>query len=121
MPIIDHSEVLELDWRTGYCKRNIAGEGEGVSVEFSIDVAQQGAGAPLHYHEEDELIVVLEGKLEVLLDDEVIEVGPGHTIAVPSGTPHGFKACELTTLFVFFPASRPFDRTHYVDGSRPNI
>lgn len=119
MPIIDHSDAPEVPWRPDYRKWAIAGEDERISSELSLDVVEPGAGAPLHYHEDDEMLVVLEGRVEARLGDEVAEVGPGHTIVVPPNTPHGFTSRERTTLLVFFPATRPFERTHYLEGSPP--
>jgi mannose-6-phosphate isomerase-like protein (cupin superfamily) len=47
--------------------------------------------AGLHVHrEEDEAWYVLEGRLGVLVGDEVVEAGPGEGVLVPRGTPHTY-------------------------------
>ncbi len=64
MPVVKNAEAREIPWRPGYRNFVLAGEAEGVSVSSSLGVLEQGAGAPLHFHEEvDEVIVVLEGTL----------------------------------------------------------
>lgn len=54
-----------------------------------------GMVTPLHvHHEEDELWVVVEGRLSVYVDGETAEVGPGDVAFGPRGTPHAFRVDE---------------------------
>ena len=123
MPIIDHSQAPEVPWRPGYRKWDVAGEEQGVTSTFSINTAEPGAGAPLHTHTIDELIVVMEGTLEVSMDGETRTVGPNHTVVIPPGAEHGFRVTGEGTaqLLVFFPALNPYaeEHTHYLEGARP--
>jgi quercetin dioxygenase-like cupin family protein len=123
MPIIDHHQAPEVPWRSGYRKWDIAGREQGVTSTFSINTAEPGAGAPLHAHSVDELIVIIEGTLEVRIDEETQVVGKGHTIVIPPGAEHGFKVVGQRTaeLLVFFPTLDPYSlqHTHYLKGSRP--
>ncbi len=70
MSIVDHNHVPEVPWRPGYRKWDVAGREQGVTSTFSINTAEPGTGAPLHTHTIDELIVIMEGTLEVRLDCE---------------------------------------------------
>ena len=123
MPIIDHHQAPEVPWRPGYRKWDIAGHEQGVTSTFSINTAEPGAGAPLHTHTIDELIVIMEGALEVRIDGETQVVGKDHSIVIPPGAEHGFKVAGQQTaeLLVFFPALDPYspEHTHYLEGSRP--
>jgi mannose-6-phosphate isomerase-like protein (cupin superfamily) len=48
-------------------------------------------GPPLHVHTAfDELFLVLEGRLEMRVQDDVHEVGPGGSAFVEGGVPHTF-------------------------------
>ena len=85
MPIISHSHAPEVPWRPGYRKWDVAGHEQGVTSTFSINTAEPGAGAPLHTHTIDELIVILKGTLEVSMDGETQTVGPDHTVVIPPG------------------------------------
>ena len=123
MPIINHSQTPEVPWRPGYRKWDVAGEEQGVTSTFSINTAEPGAGAPLHTHTIDELIVIEEGALEVRIDGETHLVGKDHTLVIPPGAEHGFKVVgdSPARLLVFFPALDPYSprHTHYLEGSRP--
>ncbi len=121
MPIIDHRSAHETPWRPCYRKWDIVGPELGMSANLSYSVAQVGAGAPLHLHEDAELIVILEGELEVRLGDETRVVGPDHTLAIPPNVKHGFTVVGSgeAKLLTFFPAPNPFDRTTYVEGTPP--
>ena len=92
-----------------------------MSTNLSYSVAEVGTGAPLHIHEDDELIVVLRGEVEVRIGDETQVVGPEHTIAIPPRVEHGFTVVgnSEAELLAFFPVPNPFDRTIYVEGAPP--
>ena len=84
MPVVKNDEAREIPWRPGYRNFVLAGEAEGVSVSSSLAVLEQGAGAPLHFHEEvDEVIVILEGTLDLRIGDERFMVGEDQTISIP--------------------------------------
>ena len=89
---------------------------------MAYSVIGVGAGAPLHTHEADELIVVLEGVLEVRINDEIHQVGPDHTIVVPPNVPHGFTIVgdSDARILGFFPIQDPFHHTHYLEGGPAN-
>lgn len=54
-------------------------------------VTEPGKGAALHLHErEDELVYVIEGKIEVTLGDQKMMVTPGIMALLPRGVAHGF-------------------------------
>lgn len=58
---------------------------------FEVEVGP-GAGEPPHVqHRDDECLCVLEGRFEVLIEDELFEAGPGSVIYVPKGTLHAFE------------------------------
>ena len=123
MPIIDHSQLPEVPWRPGYRKWDVTGREQGVTSTFSINTGEPGSGAPLHTHTIDELIVIMEGTLEVQIDGETRIVQKNHTVAIPPGTEHGFKVIgdQTAELLVFFPALDPYsaEHTHYLEGARP--
>jgi quercetin dioxygenase-like cupin family protein len=123
MPIVDHNQAPEVPWRPGYRKWDVAGHQEGVTSTFSINTAQPGAGAPLHTHSMDELIVIMEGTLEVRIDGETHHVGADHTLVIPPGVEHGFRVVgeQTARLLVFFPTLDPYspEHTRYLEGSRP--
>ena len=122
MPIINHNELPETPWRPNYRKWDITRPGDGTtSSSVAISTVGVGAGAPLHTHEADEFIVVLEGTLEATLGDDVQNVGPNHTIVIPPHIPHGFTSVGPgeARIISFFPIPDPFDHTAYIEGVPP--
>ena len=122
MPIIDHNNTPETPWRPNYRKWDITREGDGTtSTSMALSTVGTGAGAPLHTHEADELIVILKGSLEVSIEGEVHQVGADHTIVVPPNVPHGFtnKGSDDAWILGFFPIQDPFNHTKYLEGVAP--
>lgn len=70
-------------------------------------------GAPPHSHTRAaESFFVLDGELQVLVDDKVIDLAKGDFLLVPSGTTHAFAppaGKEADILVVFTPGMRRFD------------
>ena len=77
----------------------------GVGVRFMIDADRTGSsfsmvehpiaprtlGSPIHTHSrEDEYSYVLEGRIGLLIGDDVIEATPGELVFKPRGVPHAF-------------------------------
>lgn len=61
---------------------------------------------PRHVHTNtEEAMVIVEGTLDVILGDERVTVGPGHTVLAPAGTVHGFlnRYQEPARMLFIFP------------------
>jgi len=70
---------------------NFVGADQGaVAVSIFIIEAQPGRGAPLHFHEYDEIVLVLEGESRFVIGDTVRDAHPGDILVVKARTPHGF-------------------------------
>ena len=61
-----------------------------VGVSIYLIEAQPGRGAPLHFHEYDEIVIIQEGHSRLVVGNEIREVGPGDILVVKARTPHGF-------------------------------
>jgi quercetin dioxygenase-like cupin family protein len=61
--------------------------------------------APVHVHEEEQIVVVLEGEFEFELDGEVRTMRPGDVAVIPPWVPHGARtlASPCLELDVFAP------------------
>ncbi len=124
MPIVDHNELPETPWRPNVKKWDVTRSGDGTtSSSLSQFSVQAGAGASLHEHESDELIVVLAGAIEARLGDDVREVGPDSTVVVPPHVPHGFTSTgpDAAKILAFFPIADPFDHTTFLEGGPPSV
>ena len=77
---------------------------------------EEGAVVPKHSHDNEQLTYVLEGRLRFWLGDEgteVVDVGAGEVLVIPSWVPHSVVALERTLdVDVFSPP-----RQDWLDGS----
>jgi mannose-6-phosphate isomerase-like protein (cupin superfamily) len=70
---------------------NFVGAEQGdVGVSMFLVEAKPGQGAPLHFHEYDEIAIVQEGKSRFVIGVEIQDAVPGSILVVKAGTPHGF-------------------------------
>ena len=70
---------------------------------------EEGADLPVHHHHHEQVINMLEGKLELILKGEVHHLGPGDILVIPSNMPHGGKAItEVKVLDVFHPVREDY-------------
>jgi mannose-6-phosphate isomerase-like protein (cupin superfamily) len=79
----------------------------GGSFSLTEAVIPPGRGAGLHIHEEaEECWYVLDGEYRFTVGDSQFTAGPGATVLVPRGTPHGLVAGEQggRHLTIFAPA-----------------
>lgn len=54
-------------------------------------IALPEIGPPLHSHRQDELFLVLEGRLAFRRGEERLRAGPGTLLLVPAGQPHAWR------------------------------
>jgi quercetin dioxygenase-like cupin family protein len=93
-------------------RRLISGERMMIAQVF----LEQGCIVPQHSHENEQLTYILEGKLRFSLgedESEVVEVGAGEVLHIPSWLPHKAEALETTLdVDVFSPP-----RQDWLDGT----
>lgn len=85
-----------------YWNPRIAGELNGQYVKL---VKFQGEFIWHHHAEEDEIFLVVKGKLRMELRDRVVEVQAGEFIIIPRGVEHRPCADEEVEVMLFEPAS----------------
>ena len=70
---------------------HVAGDpaaGETSTLEIAMP---HGAMAPLHVHDEDEAVFVLEGRLSFYVGNDVVSVSAGDCFVAPRGLPHTYR------------------------------
>ena len=123
MPIIDHKNLPELPWRPKYRVWPIIDKTEIVDCILHYGIIEPSGGAPLHAHQTDELIVVLEGSLEGFIGDTVEIINPDQTMVIPKGVSHSFTAvgAKAAKILTFFPSRDGMKNTVYFQGNPPEV
>ncbi|WP_037673199.1 cupin domain-containing protein [Streptomyces griseus] len=90
-----------------------SGNTGGRLTSYRSTFAEGAVGAPAHLHTKaSELFFVIDGRLQVLVGEEVTVLEAGDFLLVPPYTPHAFAAAPGATadaLFVFTPGADRFD------------
>ena len=73
-------------WRGRFC--------DSAAMSFSQYEIAEGAWIHEHHHAEEEVWIVVEGRLEISVDGETLEAGPGDVVVVAGDKPH--KVTALT-------------------------
>jgi len=67
----------------------------GELIKAGVVSLQQGEEPEPHYHpNEEQFVMVLSGKLQMLVGDETAVVGPGDLVHIPRNVMHGIKVIE---------------------------
>lgn len=84
--------------------------GNSTELTQAVCVIEPGHQNPPHYHPNcDEVLHVMQGRIRHLAGDEVIEMGPGDTISIPTGMLHNATNVgddEVILLVTFSTADR---------------
>jgi quercetin dioxygenase-like cupin family protein len=68
------------------------GAGTGGRMAVLDTAVAPGEGPPRHVHRrEDEGLLILEGRFQIALEDELTEAGPGAFVFLPRDTPHTWR------------------------------
>ena len=61
-------------------------------------VYEPGAVFPVHSHPEEQITVVVSGRLAFEIDGRRVELGSGHVAVIPAGVPHGARVVGDETV-----------------------
>jgi len=88
MPIVKNAEVESFEL-PGISHRTVGGHAQGVrTMEVWMQTLAPGAATPVHRHACEEVIVVLKGSGEVVIEGERATFGPDSTLIVPPDAVH---------------------------------
>ena len=90
--------------------RILVGEGSGAAATAIWEQwIETGGYIPLHYHEGEEVLVILSGSVDVTLGEEQVTVPAPATIVVPAHQIHGLRptGSEQVHLLAMFPEKSP--------------
>lgn len=80
----------------------------GARMEFEVETvfAKEGSVSPDEAHEYDEILVLLDGSVELRLDDRIIPIKGLSMYEIPAGTRHIIRAKETPTRLVIIHPDR---------------
>jgi quercetin dioxygenase-like cupin family protein len=67
---------------------------------------EQGAEVAPHEHENEQVVMVLEGSMRFKVGDEEAIVSAGQSVSIPSNLPHSTEALEASLVLDFFSPRR---------------
>ena len=86
-------ELVELAGQRGVSYREVAAGQPGRALQLLLEHYEPGAdtGSEKYHHDAEEAGLVLSGKLELTVEDEVFVLGPGDAYYFDSRRPHRFR------------------------------
>lgn len=92
--------ISEMEARRSKVSPGMTKSVAGELMKVAIATFQDGEGPPPHFHpNEEQFMIVLEGKMRVVLGDEERVVDPGILIHIPRNVRHGICAVEGPAVF----------------------
>jgi len=105
MPFIKLDELNEREVVPGFRLRAVHTE----NMTFSYWSARAGASLPGHSHPHEQVANMIEGELELTIDNETKILRPGDVAVIPSNTVHSAKAItDCRILDVFYPVREDY-------------
>lgn len=103
MPFYKISEIEKVDVEMGAAvMQTVAGD----LMKVGIITYQVGGGPPPHYHpNEEQFVLMMEGKMNMILGDETRMIERGDLVHIPRNVRHGVVIVEGPA--VFFQAKSP--------------
>ena len=98
-----HEEKKLQDLGGGVTRRVLSYDGNLMSVEVGFEKGAEGA---VHTHPHTQCSYVLSGRFQYSVEGEPVELGPGDSIVVPGGLPHGTLCLEKGVLLDIFTPMR---------------
>lgn len=76
-----------------------------------------GFCVPLHFHDCEEIITVIEGEIEAVIGEETFKIEALESILIPSEIPHGFTVTSSIPVKLLALFSSPSPKIFKLDGS----
>jgi quercetin dioxygenase-like cupin family protein len=89
-------DVKSAEFAPGLTFRPVLGQG----VLTNFVHFEPGAQAPRHVHEEEQIVIILDGEMIFDLDGEVRTMRKGDVAVIPAWVPHGAWTTDTTCLEV---------------------
>ena len=88
---VDEIPREEVKAGKGARRQVLIGPDEAPNFALRRFIMEPGGGIPAHTNTVEHEQYVLRGQARVGIGDKVIDVGPGHVLYIPAGTPHWYE------------------------------
>lgn len=105
MPFINLNDIKEKEIFPGYKAKFINSE----NMTFAYWTIEEGSSFPEHAHEHEQVLSMLEGKLELKVGRDTKILKSGDVAIIPSNMPHSGKAIKkVNAIDVFCPVRQDY-------------
>ena len=88
MSVIDNSTIQQFSL-PGLVHQTLASHKDGLqNTEVWMQTVEPGGETPVHYHDCEEVIVIIRGSGQISLKGKITEFGPNHTLIIPPEVVH---------------------------------
>lgn len=88
MSVINNSTIQQFSL-PGLIHQTLASHKDGLkNTEVWMQTVEPGGETPVHYHDCEEVIVIIRGSGRLSIDEKAIEFGPNSTLIIPSDIVH---------------------------------
>ena len=113
------SDIKNLKYklkREGYYWSDVFDHTYSKETFVSVHIIKTNSGAPLHIHDNEEIIFVINGTIKVTIEKEIINLKEGQIVLVPQKTKHSLKNenKEDAKIAIIFATNNPFSKTQYL-------
>ncbi len=113
------SDIKNLKYklkREGYYWSDIFDHTNSKEAFVSIHLIKANSGAPLHIHENEEIIFVINGTIKVKVEKELIDAKEGQIVLIPQKAKHSLKNPNKkdAKIAIIFATNDPFSKTKYL-------
>lgn len=116
MEVIEYGSV-ERFTLPGLLHQTLAGAEQGLeALEVWLQTLAPGASLPAHYHECEEVVIVLRGEGEIVAEGARTSFGPESTVIFPPGRTHQLLNTGQVEILLVAAFSESPTRTFAPDG-----
>jgi quercetin dioxygenase-like cupin family protein len=100
MPVIDNSSIPQFTL-PGIAHQTLAGQKEGLKgTEVWMQTIEPGSETPVHYHDCEEVVVILRGSGRVSIEGKNTRFNPNSTLIIPAGVVHQIVNSDNEEIFL---------------------